>query len=104
MKLANEMPQVKAVIAFSPGEYFGKKLNVLDEAKALTKPTFIACGSDEKKYVEPIAKAITSAKKIFFAPPKGGAHGAACLDKKTEGETEYWVQLINFLQKVKKEY
>lgn len=104
MKLANEMPQVKAVIAFSPGEYFGKKLNVMEVAKALTKPAFIACGSDEKKYVEPLAKAVRSAKKIFFVPPKGGAHGAACLDKKTEGETEYWIQLINFIQKVKKEY
>lgn len=104
IKLANEMPQVKAVIAFSPGEYFGKKLNVAEEASHLTKPTFIACGADEKKYTDPIANAVKSSKKIYFAPPKGGAHGAACLDKGTEGETEYWIQMINFIQTVKKEY
>ncbi|MCF8463544.1 MAG: hypothetical protein K9G41_01780 [Flavobacteriales bacterium] len=104
IKLGSEMSQVKAVIAFSPGEYFGNKLDVEKTASALTKPTFIACGSDEKKYTDPIANAIRSKKKIYFAPPKGGAHGAACLEKGTDGETDYWVQLINFVQSVKKEY
>jgi len=104
IKLGAEMSQVKAVVAFSPGEYFGKKLDVAKTAQGLTKPTFIACGSDEKKYTDPIANAIRSSKKIYFAPPKGGAHGAACLDKGTDGETEYWIQMINFIQSVKKEY
>lgn len=104
IKLGSEMSQVKAVIAFSPGEYFGKKLDVAKEAARLTKPTFIACGSDEKKYTDPIANAIKSAKKIYFSSPNGGAHGSACLEKGTKGETDYWVQLINFVQKVKKEY
>ncbi|MGB0368637.1 MAG: hypothetical protein ACPGU4_01640 [Flavobacteriales bacterium] len=104
LKLGSEMSQVKAVIAFSPGEYFGKDLDVADVAKNLTKPTFIACGSDEKKYTDEIANAVRSSKKIYFAPGKGGAHGSKCLDKKTEGETEYWIQMINFLQTVKKEY
>jgi pimeloyl-ACP methyl ester carboxylesterase len=104
IKLATEMPQVKAVIAFSPGEYFGKELNVAATASGLTKPTFIACGSDEKKYTDEIANSVKSSKKIYFAPPKGGAHGSKCLDKGTEGETEYWIQMINFIQTVKKEY
>jgi dienelactone hydrolase len=104
IKLGSEMSQVKAVVAFSPGEYFGKKLDVVKTAAGLTKPTFIACGSDEKKYTDPIANAIRSNRKIYFAPAKGGAHGAACLDKGTDGETEYWIQMINFIQSVKKEY
>lgn len=104
IKLGAEMSQVKAVVAFSPGEYFGKKLDVAKAAQGLTKPTFIACGADEKKYTDPIANAIRSKKKIYFAPPKGGAHGAGCLDKGTDGETEYWIQMINFIQSVKKEY
>lgn len=104
IKLGSEMSQVKAVIAFSPGEYFGKNLDVAKTAASLTKPTFIACGSDEKKYTDPIANAIKSSKKIYFASPNGGDHGSACLEKGTKGETDYWVQLINFIQKVKKEY
>jgi dienelactone hydrolase len=104
LKLASEMAQVKAVIAFSPGEYFGKELDVAAAAKSLTKPTFIACGSDEKKYTDAIANAVSSDKKIYFAPPKGGAHGSKSLLKTTEGETEYWIQMINFIQTVKKEY
>jgi len=104
IKLGAEMSQVKAVVAFSPGEYFGKKLDVVKAARGLSKPTFIACGSDEKKYTDPIANAIRSKKKIYFAPPKGGAHGSASLNKGTDGETEYWIQMINFIQSVKKEY
>lgn len=104
LKLATEMPQIKAVVAFSPGEYFGKGLDVANTVKGLSKPVFIACGADEKKYTDPIANAIPSAKKIYFAPPKGGAHGSKSLLKGTEGETEYWIQMINFIQKVKKEY
>ena len=104
MKLGQEMSQVQAVIAFSPGEYFGKKLNVTETARSLTKPTFIACGADEKTYIDPIANAVRSSKKIYFAPPKGGAHGAGSLEKGVDGETEYWIQMINFIQTVKKEY
>lgn len=104
LKLAQEMPQVKAVIAFSPGEYFGKELNVAEAVSGLTKPAFIACGSDEKKYTDEIANAVNSDKKIYFAPGKGGAHGSKSLLKTTEGETDYWIQMINFIQKVKKEY
>ncbi|TNF27033.1 MAG: alpha/beta hydrolase [Bacteroidetes bacterium] len=104
MKLGQEMPQVAGVIAFSPGEYFGNKLKVQEVAAQLSKPTFVACGADEKEYVKPLADAVRTDKKIFFAPPTGGAHGAACLDKGTEGETEYWIQMINFIQTVKQEY
>lgn len=98
------MPQVQAVIAFSPGEYFGKDLDIAAAAKNLSKPVFIACGADEKKYTDAIANAIRSTKKIYFAPGKGGAHGSKCLEKTTDGETEYWIQMINFIQAVKKEY
>lgn len=104
LKLGSEMAQVKAVIAFSPGEYFGQDLDVVNAARNLVKPTFIACASDEKKHTDEIAQAVSSRKKIYFAPGKGGAHGSACLDKKSEGQTEYWIQMINFLQTVKREY
>jgi len=104
LKLGAEMPQVKAVIAFSPGEYFGKDLDVAQAASQLTKPTFIACSADEKKYTDKIANAVRSDKKIYFVPAKGGAHGSKSLEKGSEGETEYWIQLINFIQTVKKEY
>lgn len=103
LKLAKEMSQVRAVIAFSPGEYFGKELNVAKTIRGLRKPTFIACSADEKKFTDYIALAVVGKKKIYFAPGKGGSHGASALFRETDGQTEYWVQLINFLQKVKKE-
>lgn len=102
--LAEEMPQVQGVIAFSPGEYFGKELDVAESVQGLRKPVFIACGSDEKKYVDPIANAVGSGKKIYFAPAQGGAHGAASLEKETESSGDYWIQMINFIQTIKKEY
>jgi hypothetical protein len=46
---------------------------------------------------------IPEGKRISYIPAKGGAHGAKCLMRDTEGQTEYWIQLINFLQTLKKD-
>jgi len=103
LKLAKEMSQVKAVIAFSPGEYFGKELSVKETARGLSKPTFVACAAKEKKWTDEIANGINTSKLIYFAPSKGGDHGAKALNKETPGQTAYWINMINFVQKVKKE-
>ncbi len=103
LKLGIEMKEVKAVIAFSPGEYFGKELSIVETVADLRKPTLITCAAKEVKWIKPIANAIRSSKKIFYAPTSGGAHGASALNTETEGHTDYWIQVINFIQNVKKE-
>lgn len=103
LKLAKEMDEVKGVIAFSPGEFFGNKMNVQQTISGLTKPAFITCSVSEKKWVAELISGIPKGKMIYYAPGKGGAHGSASLLKDTEGQTEYWIQLINFIQTLRKD-
>ncbi len=103
LKLAKEMDEVAAVIAFSPGEFFENKLDVQKTVTGLSKPVFISGPASERKWIEELTSGIPSGKKITYIPGAGGAHGASCLLKTTEGQTEYWIQLINFIQTLKKE-
>lgn len=103
LKLAKEMDEVKAVIAFSPGEFFGKKLETQKAVEGLDKPTFVASSASERKWVSELISDISKQKMIYYAPGKGGAHGAKSLTRDTEGAAEYWIQLINFVQTLKKE-
>lgn len=103
LKLAKEMKEVKAVVAFSPGEFFGDKMNVQRTISGLLKPTYVASGATERKWVKEIISGIPEGKLIYYAPGKGGEHGVKSLMKGSEGQAEYWIQLINFLQTLKKD-
>lgn len=103
LKLAKEMDQVRAVVAFSPGEFFESKLNVQKAISGLSKPTFVSCAASEKKWVSELVSGIPKGKFIFYVPGKGGAHGSASLLRDTDGQAECWIQLINFIQTVKKD-
>ncbi|MCF8257632.1 MAG: hypothetical protein K9J06_08770 [Flavobacteriales bacterium] len=103
LKLAKEMSEVRAVIAFSPGEFFENKFNVHQTATGLTKPTFVTCAASEKKWVADLISGIPKDRLIFYVPGKGGAHGSSSLLRDTDGQTECWIQLINFIQTLKKD-
>ncbi|MFT4681457.1 MAG: dienelactone hydrolase [Granulosicoccus sp.] len=104
LKYAKKNSKIKAVIAFSPGEYFGKDLNVEEAIAGLNKPTFIASSAKERKVTEAIASGVNSSKLITHIPAVGGLHGSESLNPECEENHVYWIQLINFLQKVKEEY
>lgn len=103
LKIAKESSKVKAVVAFSPGEYFGRKLNVQEAVTGLNKPTFVGSTAKEREVTENIASGIAPGKLIMYIPPKGGLHGSESLNPECEESTIFWIQLINFLQNVKKE-
>ncbi|MFT4525495.1 MAG: dienelactone hydrolase [Bacteroidia bacterium] len=104
LKYAKENSKIKAVVAFSPGEYFGKDLNVEEAVAGLNKPTFIASSATEKEVTEAIASGVSKSKLITYIPPIGGKHGSESLNPDCEENHVYWIQMINFLQNVKKEY
>lgn len=103
LKLATEMDEVAAVIAFSPGEFFDNKLNMQKAVTGLSKPVFVSGPASERRWIEELTSGIPTGKKITYIPGAGGVHGASCLLKTTDGQTEYWIQLINFIQTVKKD-
>lgn len=100
--LAKINPQVLAVIAFSPGEYFEKSNFVRDTIKNLKVPVFIGCTKDEYPFVKNLVSEIPPQFLTLFYPSKGkGIHGAKALFKENSTNEEYWLALLLFFNQIK---
>lgn len=102
--LAAEHPgAVKAVMAFSPGEYFDDKTLVARAAAKVRVPVFATSAQDghEIDDTRAILAAVPGAKEQFV-PKQGGVHGASTLlrAKNKDGAEPAWAAVIAFLQKV----
>jgi dienelactone hydrolase len=94
-------PKVKAVICFSPGEFFAPTIAVNDSLAGYNKLVFLASTSDESKYLNELAKSIPSVSKTVFSPTSGkGLHGAKCLNKACSTSNEYWLALSLFFREL----
>ena len=92
-----ENEHVKAVIAFSPGEYFGKDLRMEDTLSSFTKPLFIAVTKREAPYVTQMMNHIPQEEYTLFLPEKSGVHGARALWENNPSKDEYWLALLMFI-------
>lgn len=102
LKIAKSNPEVSAVIAFSPGEYFSNRSEtfVLQQMKGLDKPLFITSSKSEAPLCKPFFNAATSTNKMQFIPGGEGIHGARSLWKSTSDNAEYWKELKDFLKRL----
>ncbi len=94
---------VKAVIAFSPGDYFDKEKGSLKE-KLITfvKPMFVTSSKEESKELkEMLSKMKMNANQMQFIPDSVGLHGSRALWKTSKNNEEYWNAINIFLDKVK---
>ena len=98
LKVAKENPNVKAVLSFSPGEYFGDKLNLGETIKGLDKPTFITSSKSEAVKAKPLADVVNKDKITHFVPASDGAHGSRVLWSKQPFSEEYWDAVNAFLE------
>ncbi|SFJ24175.1 Lysophospholipase, alpha-beta hydrolase superfamily [Sphingomonas sp. NFR04] len=103
--LAAEHPgQVKALLAFSPGEYLDDKGAVARAAAKVTAPIFVTSAQDGKE--EDAARAILAAspskQKTQFVPKLGAVHGSSTLlrTKNPNGAQEAWRATRAFLDEV----
>ena len=101
LMVARDNPDVKAVVAFSPGEFFGEGISVRDEIKNLEKPVFAASSQRESPYVNTILSFVPSANKTIFAPKQGGEHGSKSLWRNNPSNQEYWLALTMFFSKLR---
>ncbi|TNE54256.1 MAG: hypothetical protein EP338_08825 [Bacteroidetes bacterium] len=97
-------PKVKAIIAFSPGNYIqqekGDLRKVLD---SLDKPLFVSSSKDEIASQELLLKRLKHSRKlVHHKPTVDGQHGSKALWSTHEGHQEYWKALKQFLNHVKK--
>ena len=104
LKIAKNNPKVKAIIAFSPGEYFGSfNLNIQKEIIGLKKPVYAACARIEYPFMITLLSGVSSEYKTFFKPSgdKKGVHGSRILWDSSDCSRECWFDLLRFLTKEK---
>jgi len=99
--VAKDNDDVKAVIAFSPGEFFEPGLSIQTELSNLNKPVFAASSKRENTYVNKVLNRISSENKTIFSPEKGGEHGSKSLWKSNPNNQEYWLALTMFFSKIR---
>ena len=99
--IAND--SVKAVIAFSPGDYFEKEKGSLTKLLAtFTKPMFVTSSKEEaKELTTMLSKMKLNENQTQFIPDSAGFHGSRALWKTSENNEEYWKAINAFLEKVK---
>ncbi len=101
--IAKNNPDVKAVIAFSPGEFFRPQVFVQDSLKGFDKLTLIAGSKPEYPYLIELAQHIPSGKVTIFVPTRSmGEHGVKALLKSDPASNDYWLSLLMFFRNVKK--
>jgi dienelactone hydrolase len=100
--LAKDNPDIDAVIAFSPGEFFEPEINIKAEIKDLKKPVFVAASKREEPYIKEMFRFVPSTNKTIFAPEKGpGEHGSKSLWNSNPTSKEYWLALTMFFSKIR---
>ncbi len=97
--IATTNNKVKAVAAFSPGEYL-KGVNLTESILSLDKPTFVTSSKKEIEQVTGIIQNIKSKQVVHFKPEVTGIHGSRALWKTTPGNKSYWKSFIGFLSNI----
>lgn len=91
--------QVRAVVAFSPGEYF-KGIDLAEAISALAVPAFVTSAKKEADDVAKLLRNVGPDVVMQYRPKVEGAHGARVLWKRTPGSKGYWQALREFLDQV----
>ncbi len=104
LKIAKGNPKVKAVIAFSPGEYFSSfNLNIQKEITGLKKPVYATCAKIEYPFMATLLSGVSPEYKTVFRPTgdEKGVHGSRILWDSSDCSREVWLDLLRFLSKEK---
>ena len=100
---AEHRVDIKALLAFSPGEYLHGASTVRKAAAQVSIPIFVTSAMDPKEIAtaKSILDVSPSAEKTQFVPQIGGVHGSSTLreDKNPHGAEENWLAVKKFLAK-----
>ena len=88
--------KIKAVAAFSPGEYLKGK-NLAKLIKPIKIPAFITSSNRETKPVEKLLRNVKPKYILHYKPKEKGIHGSRALWETTEGYKGYWNAFKMFL-------
>lgn len=88
--------KIKAVAAFSPGEYY-KDLNIQNEIKNLDKPTFVTASFSETNELITLVSKMKTENLYHYKPKEEGIHGSRVLWESTSGYKGYREMFKAFL-------
>jgi dienelactone hydrolase len=98
---ASHPNDIKAVLAFSPGEYLGGPDLVRVAAGKVTVPVFVTSAMDDEEIADAksIIDAVKSTVKTQSIPQVAGEHGSSTLrdDRNPKGSAENWTAVLAFL-------
>lgn len=104
LKIAGHDPALMdGVLAFSPGEYFGRAGKsatwIKDAVRNIKMPVFISSARSEAGQWSDIYAAIEPARKRKFIPETDGRHGSRALWERYPDSVAYRVAVKNFLER-----
>lgn len=99
MIIGKNSDKVKAVVAFSPGEYYDD-LNVQNEVEGLDKPTFVTASLSETKDLTTLISKMKMDNLTHYKPKKEGIHGSRVLWDSTKGFEDYKKAFKTFLDSI----
>jgi len=91
--------KIKAVAAFSPGEYF-RGVNIMDDIKTYSKPVFVTSSLQETNKLITLVSKIDKAYLTHYIPKETGIHGSRALWSSTQGTENYWKAFMIYLEAV----
>ncbi len=95
--IGKDNPKVKAIAAFSPGEYF-EGMDIAGTITGTSKPVFVTSSKTETPGVETLTKGIDAQYLTHYKPEVAGIHGSRALWESTEGNADYWTAFSGFLK------
>ncbi|MEW6468290.1 MAG: alpha/beta fold hydrolase [Bacteroidota bacterium] len=98
-----ENPNVRAMIVFSPGDYYADSKGSLRERLAeLNKPLFATSSKEEAPELSAMLSAVKNKALVSqFIPASRGQHGSRALWTSDENHGEYWAAITIFLENIK---
>jgi dienelactone hydrolase len=94
--------KVKAVIAFSPGEYFDEANYVKTQTAKLVVPVLALCSLTEFASMNQMLDHIPNKYLTNFKPSMGeGIHGSRALWESNPNNQEYWMAITQFFSQQK---
>jgi predicted alpha/beta hydrolase len=104
MKVGNHLPEVSAIIAFSPGEYFQPKIVLKSFLENFDKPLFVSSTLKENTFVKELVSEVSHNMLTLYTPTQGeGVHGSKALWENQKQSNETWLSLMVFFKNLKLE-
>ena len=101
LKIGKINPLIKAIIAYSPGEYFKNTYVLHDVLQNIDKPIYVAGSQLEYPYLQKLTELVPKRNLALFQPQNDiGDSGAKSLWKTKEVSKEYWLSLLMFINKL----